>query len=277
MSDNFNHLPLNQIEVVSNTRTEFEEPALKELAVSIKHNGVLTPILVKPIDNGKFRLIAGERRYRASLLAGKADIPARIMDIPDHKILAAQIVENLQRKNVSTMDEVNAIVRLQTEEGLTLEEISKAIGKATSHVSMQILISKAVPELHDALKNLQMSRAVALHIAKLDSPEKQKDTVAALKRDKAAFWVKAKDAEIFINNRYGVAPKKEKTGRFAPKKETSENRFYKDWKYYFVRFSAEQFEQWQAIVRNRQEIEVWMEGVEAVMLLAQGGQSDAGN
>lgn len=277
MIDEFQHLPLNQIEVVSNTRTEFEEPALKELAQSIKQNGVLTPILVRPMQNGNYQLIAGERRYRASLLAGKADIPARINDIPDHKILQAQIVENLQRKNVSTMDEVEAITRLQTEEGMTLEEISKAIGKAVSHISAQIRIAKASPELHEALRSHQMSRSVALQIAKIEEPERQKDAVAALKRDKAAFWVKAKDAEKWINSRFGASPKKEKTGRFSPKPDTSQNRFYKDWKYYLLRFSPEQFEQWQAVVRNRQEIEVWMEAVEAVMLLAQGGQTDESN
>ena len=69
-------LSLNDVEVVSNTRQEFNENSLKELSASIKANGVIEPIIVKPLDSGKYRLICGERRFRASLLAGKPDIPA---------------------------------------------------------------------------------------------------------------------------------------------------------------------------------------------------------
>ena len=261
------NLSLNEVEVVSNTRSEFNENGLKELALSIKTNGVIQPITVKPQENGKYRLICGERRYRASLLAGTSDIPARVMNIPDHKILQFQIVENLQRRNVSTMDEVRAIVRLRDEEGMTDVEISKAIGKAKSHVAAQFRISRAAPEVHDALERNLIYRAVGLLISALDTPEKQIVAVNALKRDNPAFMVKAKEAENWINNHFGVAPKAQPKGRFTPKPQTNGGgRFASDWKYYFVRFSPEQFEKFKEIVRSRTEIQVWIEAVEEVML-----------
>lgn len=267
MNDNIQQISLNDIEVVSNTRTEFNENKLKELALSIKTNGVIQPVVVKQQDNGKFRLICGERRYRASLLACKSEIPARVMDIPEDKILQFQVVENLQRDNVSTMDEVRAIVKMVKELGMTEAEISKAIGKSSSHIFNQIAISKSAPEVQEALEKNQIYRQVAIVIARLDA-DKQVIAVNALKRDNPAFMVKAKEAEAWINSKFGVQAKKQSTGRFTPK--NTESCFQSDWKYYLVRFSDSQFEQWQKIVNSRIEFEVWSEAVETVMRNSQG-------
>lgn len=264
--DEIINLSLNDIEIISNTRSEFNENGLKELALSIKTNGVIQPITVRPQVNGKYPLVCGERRYRASLLAGKSDIPARVMDIPDHKILQFQIVENLQRRNISTMDEIRSIVRLRDEEGMTEDEISKAIGKAKSHVFVQLRISRAAAEVHDALENNQISRQVGILISALDTPEKQVTAVNALRRENPSFMVKAKEAEIWINNHFGVAPKVQPKGRFTPKPQTNGGgRFASDWKYYFLRFSPEQFEKWKAIVGTQTNIQIWIEAVEEVM------------
>lgn len=265
MADEILHISLNDIAVVSNTRSDFNENGLKELALSIKTNGVIQPITVKAQENGKYRLICGERRFRASLLAGKPDIPARLMNIPEHKILQFQIVENLQRRNVSTMDEIRSIIRLRDEEGMTEDEISKAIGKAKSHVAAQFRISRAAREVHEALDKNQIVRAVGLIISALDSYEKQITAVNALKRDNPAYLVKAKDAENWINNHFGVAPKGQPKGRFTPKPQTSAGRFASDWKYYFLRFSPEQFDKWKTVVKNQTDIQIWIEAVESVM------------
>lgn len=267
-TEQFKNIPLNDIVVVSNTRSEFNEQHLKELALSIKTNGVIQAITVKAIEDGKYRLIAGERRFRASLLAGKSDIPARIVDIPDSKILQFQIVENLQRKNINTMDEIEAIVRLREEEGLTNEEIAKAIGKSFSHVSVQFRIADAAPEIHQALRKNQILRQVGVLISSIQNKDHQVEAVNALKRDHVAFLVKAKEAEIWINNRFGVAPKKQPVGRFTPK--LMQGRFASDWKFYLLRFSPEQFEEWKQIVGNRTEFTVWTQAVEKVMVSAQG-------
>lgn len=262
MKDEILHLPLNEIEVVSNTRTEFNENGLKELAQSIKTNGVIQPVTVRREESGKYRLICGERRFRASLLAGRADIPARVMDIPDSDILVVQVVENLQRRAVSPMDEIRAIVRLRDENSMSHQEIGKAIGKHLSHVEAHIKISKSVPELHDALEKNYLTRAVALLVAALDTPEKQIQAVNALKRENPAYIVKRLDAEKWISRTFGVQAKKQQ-GRHNPPSRSG--RFASDWKYYFVRFSAEQFEEWKSIVKNRTDTEVFAEAVEMVM------------
>lgn len=261
------NLSLNDVEVVSNTRTDFNEKGLKELALSIKTNGVIQPITVRPKnENGKYPLVCGERRFRASLLAGKSDIPARVMDIPDHKVLQFQIVENLQRRNISTMDEIRSIVRLRDEEGMTDAEIAKAIGKALSHVAAQFRISRADGSVHDALEKNQIIRQVGLLISALEGSEKQITAVNALRRDNVAYLVKAKEAEIWINNHFGVAPKGQPKGRFTPKPQTNGGgRFASDWKYYFLRFSDRQFEKWKAIVGTQTDIQIWIEAVEEVM------------
>lgn len=264
MHEEILHLPLNEIDVVSNTRSEFSEIGLKELAQSIKTNGVLQAIIVRREENGRYRLVCGERRFRASLIAKQADIPARVMEIADGDILTTQIVENLQRRNVSTMDEVRSIVRLRDENSMSLPEIGRAIGKAVSHIDGQIKISKAVPELHDALEKNYVTRVVGLLIAALDEPEKQIKAVAALKRTNPAHVVKKLDAERWISKIFGAQVKRKpyesRSGKAAP------GRFASDWKYYLVRFSSEQFENWKSIVRNRTETEIFAEAVEAVML-----------
>lgn len=265
VADETKNIPLNDIDVVSNTRTDFNENGLKEMALSIKTNGVIEPIIVKLLENGRYRLICGERRYRASLLARKADIPAHIKDIPDNKILQTQIVENLQRRALSTMDEVRAIVRLRDEEDMSNVEIAKAIGKALSHVDAQIRISKAQPEVHEAIEKNQITRQVGLIISGLDSPDKQQRAVAALKRDKVAHLIKAKDAEDWINRTFGAQPKKRSPNGGSGQNKPLLGRFASDWKYYLIRFSAEQFEKFQTIVKSQTETTVWAGAVETIM------------
>lgn len=261
MQDEILHLSLNDIDVVSNTRTEFGGNGLKELAASIKTSGVIQPVVVKVGNKGKCRLICGERRLRASFIAGQPDIPARVVDIPDDEILVFQVVENLQRRSVSTMEEVRAIVRLRDENSMSYVEIAKAIGKHLSHVNAQMSIAKCEPEVQNALEKNYITRSVALLIAALDSPDKQLQAVKALKRENPAFTVKKSDAEIWINKTFSAQPKKPKYGR-TPK---SRGRFAVDWKYYLVRFSAEQFERWKDVVSNRTETDIFADAVEAVM------------
>ena len=159
------------------------------------------------------------------------------------------------------MEEVRAMVRLRDEESMTHQEIAKAVGKALSHVEKQFSISRAAPEVHDALAKNQITRQVALLISGLDSQEKQTKTVNALRRERVEYLVKAKDAENWINANLGAQAKKRRFGHSKP----SAGRFASDWKYYLVRFSAEQFEKFQTIVQKTPDIPIWAEAVEAVM------------
>ncbi len=220
------------------------------------------------MDEGKYRLIAGERRLRASLMAGRTAIPAIIKNIPDEKILQVQIVENLQRRGISTMDEIRGIIRLRDEEGMTNEEIGKAIGKSLSHVHCQILISKAEPVVLEAIEKGQITRQVALKIAALDSPDKQTKAAAALRRDKKAWLIKAHEAEHWIANNFGASAKKAKFGGWNGKNKTERGQYAADWKHYLLKFSADQFTDFQKIVRGRKDFASWSNAVEKVMVSA---------
>jgi ParB family transcriptional regulator, chromosome partitioning protein len=111
------------------TRTQVNEVELQELAASIVANGVVQPILVRPQANGRFQLIAGERRWRASQLAKKATIPAILRQVSDEQALEITIVENLQRADLNPMDQARAFERLSREFNLTQEQIATRTGK----------------------------------------------------------------------------------------------------------------------------------------------------
>lgn len=255
------NIPLNDIVVVDNTRSQFDETALKELAQSIRVNGVLQSILVKPMGDNSYRLVCGERRWRASFLANKSDIPARIMDIDDSEILCFQIIENLQRQNISLMDEVRAVVRLRDEQSMSVSEMVKKLGKSSQTIDAFFQIAKTTPELHEAIENKQVNRSVALVIAGIESQEHQVEAVAALKRDNKAQAVSKKEAEIYVSRTFGAQSKR----LHRKKAKTSTGRFASDWKYYMVRFSAAQFDRWKMIVNLRTETEIFAQAVEQVM------------
>src|ERR1700758_5250914 len=111
------------------TRSQVDEAELAELAASIVANGVVQPILVRPQPNGRFQLIAGERRWRASQIAKKATIPAILRQVSDEQALEITIVENLQREDLNPMDQARAFERLATEFHMTQEQIATRTGK----------------------------------------------------------------------------------------------------------------------------------------------------
>jgi ParB family chromosome partitioning protein len=111
------------------TRTHLNEEELQELAASIVANGVVQPVLVRPQANGRFQLIAGERRWRASQLANKATIPAILRQVSDEQALEITIVENLQRADLNAMDQARAFERLSREFNMTQEQIATRTGK----------------------------------------------------------------------------------------------------------------------------------------------------
>ncbi len=117
------------------TRTHVDESELAELAASITANGVVQPILVRPLASGRFQLIAGERRWRASQLAGKKTIPAILRQVSDEQALEITIVENLQRADLNAMEQARAFERLSREFHMTQEQIATRTGKDRVSVS----------------------------------------------------------------------------------------------------------------------------------------------
>ena len=117
------------------TRSQIKEDQLSELAASIAANGVVQPILVRPLDGGRFQLIAGERRWRASQLAGKATIPAILRQVSDEQAMEITIVENLQRADLNPMEQSRAFERLSREFHMTQEQMATRTGKDRATVS----------------------------------------------------------------------------------------------------------------------------------------------
>jgi len=129
-------IPLDQIDRNPfQTRSQMNEDQLGELAASISSNGVVQPILVRPLANGRFQLIAGERRWRASALAGKATIPAILRQVSDEQAMEITIVENLQRADLNPMEQARAFERLSREFHMTQEQMAVRTGKDRATVA----------------------------------------------------------------------------------------------------------------------------------------------
>lgn len=116
-------------------RTHMDKESLAELAESIKAQGVMQPILVRPVSPGSYEIIAGERRWRAAQLAGLSEVPALIREVPDEAALAMSLIENIQRENLNPLEEAMGIQRLIKEFGMTHQAASQALGSSRSAVS----------------------------------------------------------------------------------------------------------------------------------------------
>jgi ParB family transcriptional regulator, chromosome partitioning protein len=116
-------------------RTDMHEEALQELAASIRNQGVMQPIVIRPISSDKYEIIAGERRWRASQIAGLDTIPAIIKPVGDEAAIAMALIENIQRENLNPIEEAMALKRLQDEFELTQQEVADAVGKSRATVT----------------------------------------------------------------------------------------------------------------------------------------------
>lgn len=116
-------------------RRYFEEAALEELAASIAQRGVIQPIIVRPLDNGRYQLVAGERRWRAAQKAQLHEIPALVRNLTDREVMALALIENLQREDLNPIEEARAYNRLSEMEGMTQAEIARMVDKSRSHVA----------------------------------------------------------------------------------------------------------------------------------------------
>lgn len=159
------HIPVDLIQRGKyQPRTDMHQEALQELADSIKVQGVMQPIVVRPIANERFEIIAGERRWRASQLAGLDKIPAVIRLVPDESAIAMALIENIQRENLNPIEEATALKRLQDEFELTQQEVADAVGKSRSTVTNLLRLMGLTAEVRLMLErgDLEMGHARAL-------------------------------------------------------------------------------------------------------------------
>ena len=138
-------------------RKNFDEDALNELADSIREHGVIQPIVVSPLDDGFFQIIAGERRWRASQRAGLLRIPAVVRAAVAHDALELALIENLQREDLNPMEEAEAYERLISDFGMTQEEVARRVGKNRATVANMLRLLRLPPEVQQWLRENRLS------------------------------------------------------------------------------------------------------------------------
>ena len=145
-------------------RRDMQQDALEELAESIKAQGVMQPIVVRAISADKYEIIAGERRWRATQLAGLDQIPAVVRDVPDEAAIAMALIENIQRENLNPIEEAFALQRLQQEFELTQQEVATAVGKSRTTVTNLLRLMSLNEDVRILLEHgdLEMGHARAL-------------------------------------------------------------------------------------------------------------------
>lgn len=164
------NIPLDQIEVNPfQPRTSFEEESLNELSDSIKIHGVIQPITVRVIENNKYQLIAGERRLRASKLAGKKDIPAFARAASDQESIEIALIENIQREDLNPLEIAINYKRLQDECDLTQEELAGRLGKNRSTVTNFIRLLRLPPDIQAGLRDNKISMGHAKALLAIDN------------------------------------------------------------------------------------------------------------
>lgn len=165
-------LPLDQIdENPYQTRLQFNEQALQELAESIRANGIVQPIVVRPAANGRFALILGERRCRAAKLAGEATVPAIVRQASNEQAAEMTIVENLQRQDLNCLEQAKAFSRLSREFGLTQEQIGQRTGCSRESVANYIRMLKLPEEVQQYLASGELGFSEARVLLQLIDPQ----------------------------------------------------------------------------------------------------------
>ncbi len=168
-------VPIDHIEAnPQQPRLAFNQETLDELAASIREHGVLQPILVRPIGPNRYQLIAGERRWRASTLAGLASIPALIEEIDDDTALEISIIENLQREDISPLDEAAMYDRMVREHGYSIRKLADKIGKDKGYLENRLRLADAPEEVRALVSLRKDTLSHAYELMKVDDPKKRR-------------------------------------------------------------------------------------------------------
>ncbi len=165
---------LDQIEInPKQPRRDFDEIALSELAASLKTHDIIQPLTVTKIANGKYRIIAGERRFRAAKIAGLKDVPVYVRETKDSQLLELALLENLQRENLNAMEIALSYRRLMEELEYTQEQLAERMGKERSTVANYIRLLKLPPDIQVAVRNGTITMGHARALINVDAIDKQ--------------------------------------------------------------------------------------------------------
>ena len=173
-SSNLNEIPISQIEPNPDPpRRDFDPEAMQELASSIKTLGIIAPITLRQVAEDRYQIIAGERRWRASQLAGLQTIPAYIRTVEDENVMEMALVENIQREDLNAIEIALAYQHLAETTGMTQTRISERVGKSRAAVTNYLRLLKLPAQVQMALKDKEIDMGHARALLSLDSPSQQ--------------------------------------------------------------------------------------------------------
>jgi ParB family chromosome partitioning protein len=183
-SSSISEIPLNNIHPNPNQpRREFEAEALQELADSIREIGIIQPITLRKMDDGSFEIIAGERRWRASQMAGLQSIPAYIRTADDENVMEMALIENIQRQDLNAVEIALAYQHLLEQYELTQDRLSERVGKKRATITNYLRLLKLPATIQMALQNREIDMGHARALLTLDNPTLQLKVFAEIKRD----------------------------------------------------------------------------------------------
>ena len=210
---NFSRILLTDISVnPKQPRKDFDENALNELANSIKLHDIIQPITVSKLSNGKFQLISGERRFRASKIAGLKDVPAYIRQADDKELLELALLENLQREDLNAVEIALSYKRMMEELGYTQDDVADRMGKDRSTIANFIRLLKLPPDIQLAVRTGIISMGHARALISIDTVDKQLFVFKEVK----GKGLSVRQTESLVRNLY-------KSGGSAKKAKTSTN------------------------------------------------------
>jgi ParB/RepB/Spo0J family partition protein len=181
-------IPIDRIESnPEQPRLAFDESTLEELAASIREHGVLQPILVRPVDENRFQLIAGERRWRASKIAGHPTIPALVEDIDDETALEISIIENLQREDISPLDEAAMYDRMIRDHGYSIRKLAEKLGKDKGYLENRLRLADAPPEVRELVSLRKDTLSHAYELMKVEDPRKRRKLADQVARNELSL------------------------------------------------------------------------------------------
>ena len=170
------HVPIDRIDPnPDQPRTRFEQGALDELTASVREHGILQPILIRPIDDtNRYQLVAGERRWRAATAAGLATIPALIEELDDDTALEIAIIENLQREDLSPLEEAVMYDRMVKEHGYSIRRLAQKLGKDKGYLENRLRLAGAPPEIQALVSVRKDTISHAYELLKVEDPKKRR-------------------------------------------------------------------------------------------------------
>lgn len=182
-------------------RKEFDEDKIKALSDSIKNVGVLQPIVLKPTDEANYMIIAGERRYRASIMAGKEEIPAVIKDIPVKDIMEIALIENLQREDLNAIEEALAYKSLIDNYKVTQEELSEAVGKSRPHITNTLRLLNLQKKVIKMIENGEITPGHGKALLRIENHDQQLEIANKIVKDDLSVRVVEEMAKKIICNK----------------------------------------------------------------------------